>query len=100
MTESLSRKTAVELASLIATKAVSPVEVLDAHLAVIARVNPKLNAVVTLVADEARDAARAAEAAVARGETLGKLHGLPILIKDVTHTEGIRTTFGSPLYRD
>jgi len=48
MTESLSRKTAVELASLIATKAVSPVEVLDAHLATIARVNPKLNAIVTL----------------------------------------------------
>jgi Asp-tRNA(Asn)/Glu-tRNA(Gln) amidotransferase A subunit family amidase len=53
MTENLSRKTAVELASLIATKAVSPVEVLDAHLATIARVNPKLNAIVTLVADGA-----------------------------------------------
>jgi amidase len=63
MTESLSRKTAVELASLIATKAVSPVEVLDAHLAVIARVNPKLNAIVTLVADGARVLAKQAEAA-------------------------------------
>jgi amidase len=67
MTESLSRKTAVELASLIATKAVSPVEVLDAHLATIARVNPKLNAIVTLLADESRVLAKQADAAVMRG---------------------------------
>ena len=66
MTESLTRKTAVELASLIATKAVSPVEVLDAHLATIARVNPKLNAIVALVADVASVSAKAAEAAVMR----------------------------------
>jgi amidase len=88
MTESLSRKTAVELASLIATKAVSSVEVLDAHLAVIARVNPKLNAIVTLVADAARQSAKDAEAAVMRGEKLGALHGLPVVIKDVTPTAG------------
>jgi amidase len=98
--ESLTRASAVELAALIAARKVSPVEVLDAHLAVIARRNPKLNAVVTLAADAARHAAHAAEAAVARGEKLGHLHGLPVLIKDVTHTAGIRTTFGSPLYRD
>ena len=54
MTESLTRKSARELATMIASRAVSPVEVLDAHLAVIARVNPKLNAIVTLVADQAR----------------------------------------------
>ena len=60
MTESLSRKTAAELVSLIATRALSPVEVLDAHLAVIARVNPKLNAIVTLVADAARASAERA----------------------------------------
>jgi amidase len=98
--ETLTRASAVELAALIAGRKLSPVEVLDAHLAVIARVNPKLNAVVTLAADAARAAAEAAEAAVARGDKLGALHGLPVLIKDVTHTEGIRTTFGSPLYRD
>src|SRR5229473_1816344 len=100
MTENLSRKTAVELASLIATKAVSPVEVLDAHLATIARVNPRLNAIVTLVADGALVLAQQAEAAVMRGEKLGSLHGLPVAIKDVTATAGIRTTYGSPLFKD
>jgi len=100
MTENLSRKTATELASLIATRAVSPVEVLDAHLATIARVNPQLNAIVTLVADAARALAGDAEAAVMRGDVLGPLHGLPVAIKDVTPTAGIRTTYGSPLFRD
>src|ERR1700704_4597923 len=100
MTENLSRKTAVELASLIATRAVSPVEVLDSHLAAISRVNPKLNAIVTLVADAAREQAKEAEAAVMRGDKLGSLAGLPIGIKDITQTAGIRTTFGSPLYPD
>src|SRR5258707_1245954 len=100
MTESLSRKTAVELASLIATKAISPVEVLDAHLATIARVNPKLNAIVTLVAEGARVLAKQAEAAVMRGDKLGALHGLPVAIKDVTPTAGIRTTYGSPLFAE
>ncbi len=100
MTENLSRKTAVELASLIATRAVSPVEVLDAHLATIARVNPRLNAVVTLVTDPARAKAKEAEAAVMRGDKLGALHGLPVVIKDITPTAGIRTTYGSPLFAD
>src|SRR5260221_9626826 len=100
MTETLSRKTAVELASLIATKVVSPVEVLDAHLAVIARVNPKLNAIVTLVADAMRALAKEAEAVVMRVDKLGALHGLPVAIKDETPTAGIRTTYGSPLFAD
>src|SRR5580658_2057596 len=100
MIESLSRKTAVELASLIATRAVSPVEVLDAHLATIARVNPKLNAIVTLVADAARALAKDAEAVAMRGDALGALHGLPVAIKDVTPTAGIRTTYGSSLFKD
>jgi amidase len=98
--ETLPRKSACELASLIRTRAVSPVEVLDAHLAVIARVNPKLNAIVTLVVEEARAAARAAEAAVGRGDQIGPLHGLPIGVKDITRTAGIRTTFGSLLFKD
>ncbi len=98
--QTLTRKAATELAGLIAARKVSPIEVLDAHLAVIDRLNPKLNAVVTLAADQARAAARAAETAAARGEKLGALHGLPIVIKDVTLTKGIRTTFGSPLFRD
>jgi len=98
--ETLTRKSACELASLIRARAVSPLEVLDAHLAVIARVNPNLNAIVTLVAEKARDAARAAEAAVMRGSELGALHGLPLAVKDITRTAGIRTTFGSPLFKD
>lgn len=98
--ETLTRKTAHELAALIKSRAVSPVEVLDAHLAVIERVNPKLNAIVTLAAEAARASARAAEDAVIRGEALGPLHGLPIGVKDVTPTAGIRTTYGSRLYAD
>ena len=94
------RKSARELARLIAARAVSPVEVLDAHLAVIAALNPKLNAIVTLAADQARDAAKRAENAVMKGEPLGPLHGLPIGVKDVTPTAGIRTTFASPLFKD
>jgi amidase len=96
----LTRKSARELAKLIRQRAVSPVEVLDAHLAVIATVNPKLNAIVTLAADHARDAARRAETAVINNEPLGLLHGLPVAIKDVTPTAGIRTTYASPLFKD
>lgn len=96
----LTRKSATELASLVKRRAVSPVEVLDAHLEVIARINPALNAIVTLVADRARQQAREAETAVTRSETTGPLHGLPVVIKDITPTAGIRTTFGSPLFAD
>ncbi len=98
--EALTRKSATELAAMIRARAISPRELLDAHLAVIERANPKLNAVVTLAADDARDAAQQAEAAVMRGDELGLLHGLPIAIKDTTRTAGIRTTFGSPLFAD
>lgn len=97
---SLTRRSARALARLIRTGDVSPVEVLDAHLAVIAAINPKLNAIVTLATGQARDAARAAETAVASGEPLGALHGLPLAIKDITPTAGIRTTFASPLFKD
>ena len=96
----LTGKSARELARLIRQRQVSPVEVLDAHLAVIEATNPKLNAIVTLAGEEARDAARLAEIAVMKGEPLGPLHGLPVAIKDITLTAGIRTTFGSPLYKD
>jgi amidase len=97
---SLTRRSARELARLIRDRAVSPVEVLDAHLAVIEAVNPKLNAIVTLAAEQARDGARLAEIAVGKGGPLGPLHGLPVAIKDITLTAGIRTTFASPLYED
>jgi amidase len=98
--ESLTRKSARELASMIKSRAVSPVEVLDAHLAVIARINPRLNAIVTLATDKALQQALATEAAIMRGDTLGPLARIPIAIKDLTPTAGIRTTYGSTLYRD
>jgi amidase len=98
--ESLTRKSAVELAALVKSRAITPVEVLDAHLAVIERVNPKLNAIVTLAAESAREAALAAGDAIMRGEPGGPLQGLPVGIKDITPTAGIRTTFGSPLFKD
>ncbi|MDP9444493.1 MAG: amidase [Actinomycetota bacterium] len=75
-------------------------EVLDAHLAQIERVNPRVNAIVTLVADRAHEAARAADKRQAHGEPLGPLHGLPVAHKDTHLTAGIRTTFGSPTLRD
>jgi amidase len=98
--KALVRQSARELARLIRTRALSPVEVLDAYLDVIEALNPKLNAIVTLAADQARDAAKRAEATVMEGEKVGPLHGLPIGVKDVTPTAGIRTTFASPLFKD
>src|ERR1700730_1845854 len=89
---------ATELSRLLAGGKLSPVELLDACLCRIAAVNPAVNAVVTLAEDEARSAARAAEAAIMRGESLGPLHGLPVLIKDTQDTAGLRTTYGSPLF--
>jgi Asp-tRNA(Asn)/Glu-tRNA(Gln) amidotransferase A subunit family amidase len=87
-----------ELARLIRGKEVSPVEVVEAHLARIARVEPRLHAYVTVTAEHAREAARAAEAAVRRGDRLGPLHGVPYSLKDLTPTRGIRTTMGSKIY--
>ena len=74
---------------------------MKAHLARIGEVNPRLNAIVTLLPEERllADAARA-DAAVAAGEPLGPLHGLPAAHKDLTLTRGIRTTFGSPIFAD
>lgn len=99
-TDTLSRRSAVELRSLIQKGDVSPIEVLDAHLAAIAIHNPKFNAIVTLVEDQARAAAIAATTAVKSGLELGPLHGLPVVIKDITLTKGIRTTFGSTAYKE
>ena len=71
-----------------------------AHLAQIERVNPKVNAIVTLTAERALDDARDKDARLARGERPGPLFGLPIAHKDLVPTRGIRTTWGSPIYRD
>jgi len=91
---------AVEMARLIRTKQLSAREALAAHLKQIELVNPKVNAIVTLVPEMAADAAAKADEMQARGETLGPLHGLPVAHKDLFETRGIRTTFGSPLYKD
>ena len=93
-------KTAVELAALIKRGEVSATEVLRAHLAQIDALNPELNAIVTYLPEMALELARAADEKQARGEELGLLHGLPIAHKDANETKGIRTTMGSPVYRD
>ncbi|HQX62833.1 MAG TPA: amidase family protein, partial [Thermomicrobiales bacterium] len=93
--------TARDLASRIRLRELSAVEVMQAHLAQIERVNPRVNAIVSQVDPEQSMAmARAADDAVAAGEAVGPLHGLPIAHKDLEETAGIRTTFGSPIFRD
>ena len=83
-----------------AEKKLSAREALAAHLKQIERVNPKVNAIVTLVPEMAALAAAKADEMQARKETLGPLHGLPVAHKDLVETRGIRTTFGSPLFSD
>ena len=97
---SLCFESAVEMSRLIRAKKLSAREALAAHLKQIERVNPKVNAIVTLVPDMAAEAAAKADEMQARREKLGPLHGLPVAHKDLMETRGIRTTFGSPLYRD
>ena len=92
--------TATELVRRIRARELSAAEVMEAHLAQIDRVNPKVNAIVTLLPDQATAAATACDEALARGDKLGPLHGLPIAHKDLVLTKGIRTTYGSPLFKD
>ncbi|HWK45470.1 MAG TPA: amidase family protein [Stellaceae bacterium] len=99
MTE-LCDRSAVELRRLIGTKEISPVELLDSCLARIETVDPMVNAMVAIDRDGARKAAGDAERAALRGEPLGVLHGLPIGIKDLSETAGLRTTYGSLLFKD
>ena len=89
-----------ELAQHIRARRVSALEVMDAHLAQIERLNPAINAIVTLLPDRGREGARAVDAALARGEALGPLAGLPVAHKDLVPTRGVRTTYGSPIFRD
>jgi Asp-tRNA(Asn)/Glu-tRNA(Gln) amidotransferase A subunit family amidase len=93
-------RSAVDLRRLIGEKAISPVELLEDCLARIEEINPTLNAITATCVERALSEARAAEKAVLAGESLGLLHGLPIGIKDLQETAGVRTTFGSPLYAD
>jgi aspartyl-tRNA(Asn)/glutamyl-tRNA(Gln) amidotransferase subunit A len=98
MSKELTYLDASRLAELIRTKAVSPVEVMQAHLDRIAAVNPQVNAIVT-VADDALQAARAAEAAVLAGAELGPLHGVPFTAKDSIDTAGCRPSAARPSSR-
>lgn len=90
---------ATKLTELMRTRQVSPVEVVSAFLKRIDELNPKLNAIVTIAGD-AIERARHAETAIARGDVLGSLHGLPVTVKDTIDTAGLRTTSGSAVRAD
>jgi amidase len=100
VTDDMNFMTAREMAQRIKIRDISAVEVMQAHLDQIERVNPLVNAIVTYLPERAMEDARAADAALARGDEIGPLHGLPIAHKDTLATKGIRTTQGSPIYRD
>src|SRR3954468_5764538 len=96
-------QSAKKLARLIRTRKLSAAEVMKAHIAQIERVNPKVNAIVTFVPEAALREAKKFDARLARtkgADGLGPLAGLPIAYKDMIVTKGIRTTFGSPIYKD
>ena len=84
-----------DLARLIRDRQVSPVEVIDAHLARIEATEPTLNSFITLLPDHAREAARRAETQIQAGNYRGPLHGIPVGLKDLFNTAGVRTTSGS-----
>ena len=99
--EDICFKDAVELARLIRNRELSATEVMTAFLARIKRVNPKVNAICTFIGEEAALlAAKEADQKLAKGQTPGPLHGLPHAVKDLALTKGIRTTFGSRIYKD
>lgn len=93
-------KSAVELRRLIGARQLSPVDLLEACIARIEAANPLVNAITATCFDRARDEARAAESAVARGAPLGLLHGLPFAVKDLESTAGLLSTMGTPSLRD
>jgi amidase len=92
--------TAAELSHRIRAKELSAREVMEAFLTQIERVNSKVNAIVSLLPEQAIEQATTADEALARGEAVAALHGLPIAHKDLFPTRGIRTTFGSPIFKD
>ena len=91
---------ATEARRLIGRKRLSPIELVESCIARIEMVNPTVNAVVAECYDRARVEARTATEVLVAGKPLGVLHGLPFGVKDLNDTEGVVTTYGSPLYRD
>ncbi len=92
---------AVDLSVLIRKKKISAREVMEAHLGQIAKINEKVNAIITHVPEEQLlTQARAADESSAKGKWNGPLHGLPMAVKDLAETKGIRTTYGSPIWKD
>jgi amidase len=98
VSESLHRLSARALRDAVAVRELSATEVVSAHLDRIEQVNPRVNAIVTLVPERALAGAAALDAAAANGHPAGLLQGLPIAVKDLVDTAGIRTTYGSPIY--
>ena len=98
--DELVNKTAVEMVSLIKDKHISAKELMEAHLEHISRVNPKVNAIVTLRPELGIEGAEQVDKAMAKGHQIGILGGLPVAHKDLVPTKGIRTTYGSPVYSD
>jgi Asp-tRNA(Asn)/Glu-tRNA(Gln) amidotransferase A subunit family amidase len=96
LSDELTTNSACQLASLIRSRVVSPVEVVEAHLRRVDQINPSLNAIVTFAPD-ILERARFAEAALMGGREIGPLHGVPITVKDTIDTQGLRTTSGSLL---
>src|SRR5438874_5920502 len=89
-----------EASELIQKRTVSPVELTQACLAQIERLNPQLNAFITVTADLAMDAARKAESEIAHGAWKGPLHGIPLAVKDLIETAGVKTTAASAVLKD
>jgi amidase len=100
MTDLTADSTARAMADAVRRREVSAVELMDLHLDRIAERNPRLNAIVSLDEDRARVGAAEADAALAAGDPVGPLHGLPFAFKDTHAVAGWRTTFGSPLFKD
>ena len=100
MEDNIAFAPASEQRQLIANREISPVELTELYLRRIDELDARLNSYLTVVSDEAMGTAKAAEDAVTRGDALGDLHGLPISIKDLEMTRGIRTTGGSLAYKD
>ena len=96
----MNRNTISDLSQQVRRREVSPVEITRECLLQIDKLNPALNAFITVSADSALDEAKAAEAEIARGNWCGPLHGIPISLKDLIDTAGVRTTAASALYKD